>query len=64
MFETKPSQAEPKVGPLAADNGDIADDSTKMADEFNKFLSLVFTDEDTTNTPTCFLVGWMEPCMM
>jgi len=30
------AKVKPKVGPLAADNGDIVDDSTKMADEFNK----------------------------
>jgi len=46
------AKVKPKVGLLAADNGEIVDDSTKMADEFNKFFSSVFTDKDTTNTPT------------
>ena len=45
------NKSKPKIEPLAGDNGDVIEDITSMAKNFNKFFSSVFTVEDTENMP-------------
>ena len=45
------SKARTRIGPLTGDDGEAVEDSSDMAESFNKFFSSVFTDEDTGNVP-------------
>ena len=45
------SHAKPSIGPLFSDN-QIPIEQDKMAEEFNKYFTSVFTVEDTVNIPT------------
>ena len=44
------SHAKPSIGPLFSDN-QVPVEQDKMAEEFNKYFTSVFTVEDTTNIP-------------